>query len=507
MSLAPRTFVSPFGSDVPLIGARPSLVDVQELLRRRLRFILLVVAAFLAGFFSLGVVARWTHFRSLPQHVLTDPPYFGVYLVIAVVFATTGALLTRRHPSLRALRAIEGVTWLSTTTTLAALTIAILSSYDETFFAKIWLPLAMGFSVPGATFIILYGVFIPNSWRRCAVFITLIAILFTVPDALALVRHGTLIPGGAGYLVLKAMIISMFAVIAIYGAHRLEVLTQDALAARMVGPYTLKKSLGEGGMGEVYLAEHQLLRRPCAVKLIRPDQAGDESSLARFEREVQATAALTHPNTVHIYDYGRADDGSFFYAMEYLPGTSLEQLIARDGPLPPERAIHFLLQLCGALGEAHSHGLIHRDIKPGNVIVCERGGIPDVVKLLDFGLVMPVVAGVGEGRLTVAGTIVGSPEFMSPEQCGGAEELTPASDIYSVGALGYFLLTGQSPFAGRAPLHMLAAHLYEEPSSLIAAGVVVPSTLAAALMRCLAKIPDERFPDVATLAEALRSRA
>src|SRR5204862_6493702 len=140
---------------------------------------------------------------------------------------------------------------------------------------------------------------------------------------------------------------------------------------------------GAGGMGEVYLADHGLLRRPCALKIIRPERVGDPTSLRRFEHEVQVTATLTHPNTIEIFDYGHTADGTFYYVMEYLPGPNLEELVKRNGPLLAERAIHLLRQLCGALTEAHAVGLIHRDIKPGNVIVCERGKVPDVAKLLD----------------------------------------------------------------------------------------------------------------------------
>src|SRR5262249_37577774 len=153
----------------------------------------------------------------------------------------------------------------------------------------------------------------------------------------------------------------------IYGSHRIEVLRVEASNARKVGQYWLKHRLGSGGMGEVYLAEHMLLRRPCAVKLIRSERAGDPTNLHRFEREVRATAALTHPNTVQVFDYGHAEDGAFYYAMEYLPGLNLEELVQRHGPLPAERAVHLLRQVCGALHEAHGVGLIHRDIKPNNI--------------------------------------------------------------------------------------------------------------------------------------------
>src|SRR5205823_11209781 len=217
--------------------------------------------------------------------------------------------------------------------------------------------------------------------------------------------------------------VGMAVAIAIFGSYKISELQQEALQARKLGQYVLKRRLGKGGMGEVYLGEHVLLRRACAIKLIRPDQAGDRTNLSRFEREVKAMAALTHWNTVEIYDYGHAEDGTFYYVMEYLPGLSLQDLVERCGPLPPERAVHFLRQLCGALSEAHALGVIHRDLKPSNVIVGERGGVHDVAKLLDFGLVHCLGTCPGAERLTIQGTILGSPPYMAPEQARGRDDL------------------------------------------------------------------------------------
>ena len=186
-----------------------------------------------------------------------------------------------------------------------------------------------------------------------------------------------------------AMILLMLAVGSTFGARTMSRLRRQVAEARQLGQYRLRRRLGAGGMGEVYLAEHQLLKRPCAVKLIRTDDATDPQALARFEDEVRLTATLSHPNTVEIYDYGRAEDGTYYYVMEYLPGLSLAELVERYGPLPPARVVYLLRQVCGALREAHAAGLIHRDIKPSNIIAARRGGIDDVAKLLDFGLVRP----------------------------------------------------------------------------------------------------------------------
>ena len=251
--------------------------------------------------------------------------------------------------------------------------------------------------------------------------------------------------------------------IAVLGSRKFHELQQKAHEAERIGQYRLKQVLGFGGMGTVYLAEHVLLRRPCAIKLIRPDQAGDPRTLVRFEREVQAAATLTHWNTIEIFDYGHTEDGTFYYVMEYLPGMNLEDLVEQHGAMPPERAVHFLRQVCQALHEAHGIGLIHRDVKPSNIFACERGKIPDVAKLLDFGLVTTVGTETdGDSvKLTRDGTITGSPAFMSPEQARGRHPLDARTDIYNLGAVAYYLMTGQLPFDRQSTLEMLHAHGYE----------------------------------------------
>jgi serine/threonine-protein kinase len=237
--------------------------------------------------------------------------------------------------------------------------------------------------------------------------------------------------------------------------------------------------------------------------LIHPESAGDAAVLRRFEREVRATARLTHPNTVEIYDYGHAEDGTFYYVMEYLPGQNLESLVGRFGPLPAARAIHFLRQVCGALREAHGIGLLHRDVKPSNVLACERGGVYDVAKLLDFGLVQGPAFDKDADRLTVQGTILGSPPYMSPEQAAGKENLDARSDIYGFGGVAYFLLTGQPPFVRDTAMAMLLAHAYEPVVPPRDVNPAVPADLQAVVLRCLRKKPEERYPDAQSLERAL----
>jgi serine/threonine-protein kinase len=349
----------------------------------------------------------------------------------------------------------------------------------------------------------LYATFIPNTGRRCLLVLGVMAVAAVTASGAAGwaegVEAGTLLR----FLAESAGEAALVVAIAAYGAYRIEVFRAQAAEARKVGPYRLRQRLGSGGMGEVYLAEHSLLRRPCAVKLIRPERAGDPQNLGRFEREVRATAALTHPNTVEVYDYGHADDGTFYYAMEYLPGLSLEQLVERHGPPPPARVVHLLRQVCGALAEAHATGLVHRDVKPGNVLVCARGGRHDVAKLLDFGLVQAHGLEAGGEKLTREGAIAGTPAFMSPEQAAGRADLDGRSDLYSLGAVAYFLLTGRPPFERDTVVQTLAAHLGEAPLPPARHRPDVPDDLQAVVLRCLAKDPARRFPAAGELDRAL----
>ncbi|MBI1914335.1 MAG: serine/threonine protein kinase [Planctomycetes bacterium] len=295
--------------------------------------------------------------------------------------------------------------------------------------------------------------------------------------------------------------------IAVFGSRRIHFLEREVSQARRLGQYRLVERLGAGGMGEVHLAEHVLLRRPCAVKVIHPAHAADATQLARFEREVRAMASLTHWNTVEVFDYGHTEDGTFYYVMEYLPGQDLETLVRNNGPLPAGRVIHLLRQVCGALREAHGVGMLHRDIKPSNVIACQRGGLHDVVKLLDFGLVhclgqaaRPAEAA---GKLTLEGTILGSPPFMSPEQSRGKSDLDIRSDIYSVGGMAYFLLTGQPPFVRETTMELLIAHASERVAPLRTLRAEVPADLEAVVLRCLEKDRDKRFGNVEELEREL----
>jgi serine/threonine-protein kinase len=258
-------------------------------------------------------------------------------------------------------------------------------------------------------------------------------------------------------------------------------------------------------MGEVHLAEHLLLKQPVAIKLIRPEQAGNPEALARFEREVRATARLTHWNTVQIYDYGFTDDGTFYYAMEYLPGLTLEQIVHRHGPLSAARVIHVLRQVCAALAEAHALHLVHRDIKPANIMLCERGGVFDVAKLLDFGLVRG--GGPHAETLADANLVVGTPGYMSPEQAQGRDALTPAADIYAVGATAYLMLAGTPAVPSGPAMQMIVAQATQTVRPLRDLRSSIPADLEAVVLRCLAHEPTQRYASAGALDAALAACA
>jgi serine/threonine-protein kinase len=479
---------------VPATGPLQS-AEVQTLLYKRLWFFSVLLTV------GTAIVVLMVLF--IPDF----PGYARVGLGVTFVVAAglTGVLWAMPSSSVRQLRVIELL--------LLGYVVAFWTYGHAVFYSSFSLPqppgwypsiMAHAVSLPWVFLILLYGIFIPNTWRRCAAVVGTAAVLpLLISGTSGLAANATRGLGPEQFWLPLVMWMAMASAFAIYGAHRIEVLRVEASNARKLGQYRLKQRLGAGGMGEVYLAEHVLLRRPCAVKLIRPDRTADAHSLLRFEREVQATATLTHPNTVQVFDYGHAEDGTFYYAMEYLPGLNLDELVKQHGPLPPDRAIHLLRQVCGALHEAHAVGLIHRDIKPSNILACERGGLHDVAKLLDFGLVRPRDGGEGANQLTQEGAVAGTPAYMSPEQADGKKELDSRSDIYSLGAVAYHLLTGQPPFVRPTPLQALVAHLCEPPIPPDQLRADMPADLQTVVLRCLEKDPARRFPDARQLDQAL----
>lgn len=478
-------------------GSTPELsAETNDLLRDRLRIASLLLFAGFAAFFVKNLV-RLGYFQTTFDWVL-----LSVHAGITIVTGLVGIRLCTECPKIRRhLRAAE---------------VLVFGGAGGFFLLISWYFLVdsadQGYVRPIATswliLIFTYALFVPNTWQRAVIVIGAMAAapialvvgfwIFSPNYATVLREH----PNLQLYPIEVSMLMLLAAAIAIWGVHTIGTLRRVAFEAKQLGQYKLKRQIGQGGMGEVYLAEHVLLKRPCAIKLIRPDKTGDVKSLARFEREVRATAKLTHWNTVEIFDYGRADDGTFYYVMEYLPGLNLGQLVEMHGPLPPERIIHLLLQICDALGEAHRKNLIHRDIKPGNIFAANRGGVYDVAKLLDFGLVKPL-ADLEDSGLTQEGSITGSPLFMSPEQASGEGQPDARSDIYSLGVVAYYLLAGEPPFSGTNAMKVMISHISKAPEPLLERNPALPEDLCQVVMRCLEKDPDDRIQDAETLREAL----
>ena len=278
-------------------------------------------------------------------------------------------------------------------------------------------------------------------------------------------------------------------------------LRAEVREARRFGQYVLERKIGEGAMGVVYRATHALLRRPAAIKLLLKESAS-EADLVRFEREVQLTSRLVHPNTISIFDYGRTAEGVFYYVMEYLDGLDLQSLVDRYGPVEPARVIHILAQVSGALAEAHALGLIHRDIKPANIVLTERPDEPDVVKVVDFGLAKRFGGKMAESAAGDA--IIGTPLYMAPEAISQPDTVDGRSDLYAVGAVAYFLLTGRHVFQAATVIEVCSKHMLEAPvPPSRRLGKPLPADLEALVLACLAKDRDARPASAAVLRAAL----
>ncbi len=477
--------------------------ETLALLRKRLRLAaVLMFAAFL--------VFLPQHFFETDFAVPGATLLFGFHVAVTLVTGIIGARLCQRcQIGMQRLRAVElTVFGLAAAFFLAVEHFVVLEQSRELVMVRAHAECTeIGLNMPGGTWLLLiftYALFIPNTFRRAAIvlgaiafmpvaLIVLMAIFYPSVREVASVTQFTAFP----------LMLGVAAVTAAFGVDTIGSLRREVHEARQLGQYRLKRRIGEGGMGEVYLAEHQLLKRPCVVKLIRPDKAGDSRVLARFQREVQSTARLTHWNTVEIFDYGVTADGTFYYVMEHLSGMSLGEIVARYGPMAPERVVYLMRQACDALREAHAMGLVHRDIKPANIFAARRGGVYDVVKLLDFGLVKPIVQEESPVDLTAEGSITGSPLFMSPEQATGDSSPDARSDIYSLGAVGYYLLAGRPPFEAERPIKVMIAHVRDEVVPPSHHRSDVPRDLEQVILKCLAKLPEDRYPNALSLAEAL----
>ena len=299
-------------------------------------------------------------------------------------------------------------------------------------------------------------------------------------------------------------------VIAVFGSRVLHGMQQEVARATELGSYRLQERLGSGGMGEVWLAEHRLLSRPAAIKMMRPQVVGRSNEdvtvlVQRFKREAQATSMMHSEHTIDLFDFGTTDDGLLYYVMELLEGFDMEQLVEEWGPVRPERAVFLLRQVCHSLGEAHESGLIHRDVKPANLYVCRYGRDHDFVKVLDFGLVKGADESMlDDAKLTATNIAGGTPAYMSPEQILGHRPADGRSDIYALGCVAYWLLTGQLVFDGSTPMETIVHHTRTPPvPPSERSEIEIPARLEEIILSCLEKDPDNRPQSVDELDEDL----
>ncbi len=420
-------------------------------------------------------------------------PYLGTRVGAGVLLGVLIAILRRfEDPSRAILRTFELATF-----SLGMALIGVLAALHEDGIVS--------YLVPGSVLVLLaYGVTLGSPWRHALLPVTLMTL--TLPAALGVAALFSAHIAGQWadprtrltFLVEYAIVIGG-AALTLIGGDALAGLRRQVAEARSIGRYQLRKRIAAGGMGEVWAAYHAGLRRDVAVKLIRAGSAR-EDEVQRFEIEVRTTAELTHPNTVRVFDYGVTDDGVWYYAMELLEGENLEQLVAREGVLSSPRALRLVTQAAQALAEAHGHGIVHRDVKPANLLVQRAGSGGEYVKLIDFGIARVVSSTSG---VTRTGTVVGTPGYIAPEVVTGAPADARA-DVYALGAVLYFLLAGRKPFEADNVQALVLQHVHAEiapPSTY--APAPVPEALEAIVARCLAKDPAARYADADELARAL----
>jgi eukaryotic-like serine/threonine-protein kinase len=479
---------TPIGNDSSV--GLPSDVLGQSAARLQILALLYALIYFLAGVFPMV---------ALPEERarFVGNPIHWAPAVVAMVVAVLLVAVIRRVPPSRAMT--------------LGLVFEVVSSYaiaagefgdaagleqHEGFLGLSWV----------AVWVVLFTIVAPTSPRRAA-----LAALASVSSVAVVV--GLMMITGAVSLQIDArqfffgLVFPYLLVVAMawVGAGVVYHLGTEVRRARELGSYRLEEKLGEGGMGEVWRARHRMLARPAAIKLIRPSPTGvSDQAARRFEREAQVIARLRSPHTVELFDFGVAADGGFYYAMELLEGLDAESLVRRLGPLPPERVIYLLRQVCHSLSEAHATGLVHRDIKPANVFLCRYGEEYDFVKVLDFGIVRAARDATETGGLeTGEQRIEGTPAFMAPEQgLGGAVD--HRADIYATGCLAYWLLTGELVFTAENPIALLMRHAHappEPPSSRCTGSI--PRALDELVLACLAKEPERRPRSARELARQL----
>lgn len=473
----------------------PLLDDREQYLARvdhratvaRLRTMVPAAAIGWIAFFSLDlVVALWV----FPTDIL---PFFLLRLAGLVVLVTAGFILRQTaEPSPALLTGLDTAMMVATAGCLSLMGL-----------------FAGGVASPYHAFVVLVmlgrAAVLPHRWQEGMWRLAIPALV----DPLVLGFASLLLPeigaqwlepaARGTYVFYAALLIGAWTLV-VLGSHHAWALRRQVFASRSLGRFKLRHRIGKGGMGEVWVARDEELGRDVALKVLRPSEVDDEEAVARFEREIRATAALRHPNTIRIFSHGVSEDGLWYYAMELLEGETLQGLVQRVGPLPAERAVALLRQAGRALSEAHGHGIVHRDIKPENLFVTSLGGEPDVIKVLDFGIVR---MSEDEAGLTSTGFVAGTPAYMAPEVATG-ETATPAADVYALGATLYFALTGAPPFEGPDAASVLRQHVHT-PTPRLASRMPTPIDpgLEQVCMCALTKDPQKRFESAADFAAAL----
>jgi eukaryotic-like serine/threonine-protein kinase len=445
---------------------------------------------------ALGMMALYWKYPTTTEHGGIQPIRQGWINLISAAGVVSLAIvwrgvLVRRDLELRYLYAIDLFYAFSTGAIFASAAFLASDLVTSGWINLLW----------SCFIVFLRAIMLPSTGRQTAIAGT----LTFIPMVLAIIGLSVVttpeLPRPAfiaGGFAIATLVISLATISSrlIYG------LRKQVDAAMRLGQYTLDTKIGAGGNGTVYRAHHALLRRPTAIKLMQPDKIGAET-IDRFEREVQHMSQLTHWNTVAVYDYGRNPDGFFYYAMEYLDGINLQDLIVDFGPQPADRVISILAQVCAALNEAHRRNITHRDIKPANIILCERGDVPDVAKVVDFGLAKEID---GNTNNDTTQTILGTPAYIAPEAVTDPGSIGPSVDLYAVGAVGYFLLTGRRVFDAKTSLDLCVQHVIATPKPMgEMTNRKIPAELEALIMRCLAKTPAGRPESASELARLLRA--
>ncbi|HEV8124864.1 MAG TPA: serine/threonine-protein kinase [Gemmatimonadales bacterium] len=472
-----------------------------EFVQRRVALFAKLIASISFGFFSINLLIGWVY------HIPASPADWGTPAIanlIGLGSITAIWLITRRGTL-----SISALGWIDA--------IAIVGCCTAwSFFFSPEYPETMHSAVISVTMTLMARAIVIPSKAGRTFRLTILSVLLLViriwiwldpftPKADGLAAYGPWIT-----VINQTLVLAVLVTLTTVTSRILYDLRRSIREANELGQYLLEEKLGAGGMGEVWRARHRLLLRPAAVKLIRPEllalgHTDQEALLRRFEREALATAALRSPHTVQLYDFGQAEDGTLFYVMELLEGIDLEHLVSRFGPVPPERAIHILKQVCHALDEAHQNGLTHRDIKPANIFISGTGTELDFVKVLDFGLVRLNPATTSQQVLnTNEETVGGTPAYVAPEVVTGEAGYDHRVDLYAVGCVGYWLLSGRLVFEAGTAMGMLIDHARTQAPPLRSrTELVIPADLEHIIMDCLEKDPSRRPGSAAELARRL----